>query len=180
MQDCSNSIANALELLQSCTKSSMCPVLFQRLHITVDLFNQSIYAFRITDPLWGQSTDVFPNSRCWLTSCWWNEQSSCRWFETPWRSCDVTVMYRGTDTGFVEVKSTQRKDTRWLVLQEDLRWTQYQSKISYGHIMVPQYNYLYLYWSRQVVDSVHFYWSDALNILLLHSYHPIKYMRTVW
>ena len=22
-----------------------------------------------------------------------NKQSSCRWFETPWRACDVTVMY---------------------------------------------------------------------------------------
>ena len=55
-------------------------------------------AFLITDPLWGESLD-FPHKgpaiRNFDVVCpikLFNRQSGCRWFENPWRPCNVTVM----------------------------------------------------------------------------------------
>ena len=59
-----------------------------------------VNAFRITGPLWGESTGGFPPQSNQLCGVWlffdanklFNKESNCCWFETPWCSCDVTVM----------------------------------------------------------------------------------------
>ena len=61
--------------------------------------------FRVTGPLWGESTDypwipITKSQRCWPSIFLFDvclnkeliKQSSWRWLETPWRLCDVTVM----------------------------------------------------------------------------------------
>ena len=51
--------------------------------------------FRVTSPLIGESTGDFPSQRASNADFeffLWCKQSSCRWFEGPWRPCDVTVM----------------------------------------------------------------------------------------
>ena len=49
VQDCSNSIANALELLQSCTKPSIYALVSWVIFVQVMACNK-------VDPLWGQAT----------------------------------------------------------------------------------------------------------------------------
>ena len=97
-QDWSNSIANALELLQFCTKAST--------WCDHDDVIKWIY-FRITGPLWGEPPiigglpskrlvarkfDVFFDLRLNKRL---SKQSRCRWFETPsrslWRHCNDHV-----------------------------------------------------------------------------------------
>ena len=55
---------------------------------------------RIIGPLWGESIGDLTKDQLYAalmsslklawTHCWTN--SCCRWFKTPWRSCDITVM----------------------------------------------------------------------------------------
>ena len=54
---------------------------------------------RVTGPLWGESTLTggFPSQKDQYCAAWCffnrllNNESSCRWSDTLWRSCDVTV-----------------------------------------------------------------------------------------
>ena len=58
-------------------------------------------AFRIIDPLWGESSCI-PFTNASHVDLWCvlvidlikllSKQSRCWWFESPWRSCDVTLM----------------------------------------------------------------------------------------
>ena len=62
------------------------------------------YPGRITGPLWAEATGhpSIPLKHC-DTELWWsfvdnlikssNKQSRCRWFETSWCSCDVTLKF---------------------------------------------------------------------------------------
>ena len=56
-----------------------------------------LHAFCITDPLWGESLRRSSNIGVWCLLCCWNmliERRNWRWFETPWRPCDVMVIKR--------------------------------------------------------------------------------------
>ena len=58
--------------------------------------------FHTTGPLWGESTRhrwILFTKSWWfgalmfpLLSDWANKQSICRWFQTSWRSCDITAI----------------------------------------------------------------------------------------
>ena len=107
VQDCSNSIANALELLQSWTKPSVCPVWIQSPIYILCVIMILWYGntFCITGPLWGEST-IYQRARIMELWCQLeytgeqtielsklgNKQSNCQWSEMPWRLYDITEM----------------------------------------------------------------------------------------
>ena len=63
VQDCSNSIANALELLQSCTKPSIYCVGVELDNHMMISSNRNIFC--ITGPLWGESLSLVVPDR-WI------------------------------------------------------------------------------------------------------------------
>ena len=84
--------------------------------------------FRFTGPLWGESTGNWwtPITKGWHRGALmfsWNKKWSCRWFETPRRSCDVAVMFTSRGQGQVKRGTFNTRNpqitytvTRWAVI----------------------------------------------------------------
>ena len=101
VQDSSNSIANALELLQSCTKPSIYIynehkvwwlVISVRGIMMRSRFSNQCYRWITLTKSRKCGSTIFPNML--------NKQSSFRWPEIPWRFCDITVMILHTESNW--------------------------------------------------------------------------------
>ena len=107
VQDCNYPIADALELLQSCTKPPICSLGKQGTVSDSIRFEGTSWngnAYRITGRLCGESNGHrwIPIPKGCTVKLWFlcrgheqkllSKQSNCQRFATPWWLCDVIVM----------------------------------------------------------------------------------------
>ena len=96
-QDCSNSIALAMELLQSCTKPSMCDVVQAQETVVDFIIKVPSHEYRIF-PYQDENTGLGLSYLHNVNPCIWKDGLYCEMFVTQMSSCETVSVLLICDT----------------------------------------------------------------------------------